>query len=272
MRDLNFHQGFTLNRERLSALLRCVVENPTAPKATIAAAMGVNPYMVEGFRGWLHKTGLGQLKHKTYRISDFGHLVANHDPYLEQPGTLWGLHYHLVSSQQDERAEVWHHCFNTFITPGQSFSHTEIQMHMERVLGHKANSQDYITKDTNELLKCYVRPEALGHLGLLWSQKKRTYTVTTDVPRPDMSIIAYVLFDSWQRLFPTFDTLRLTQLCEAPEMIGRVFVAGRARVQQVVGILQSRGLLTFADTQHEPVTRRFHDTPLSFLEQYYQSL
>ena len=59
MREFRFHNNFMLNRDRLSAMFRCVAEDPAAAKESIAAAMGVNPYMVEGFRGWLCKTGLG---------------------------------------------------------------------------------------------------------------------------------------------------------------------------------------------------------------------
>lgn len=106
MREFRFHNNFMLNRDRLSAMFRCVAEDPAAAKESIAAAMGVNPYMVEGFRGWLCKTGPGSFARKTYTISTFGQIVARYDPYLEQPGTLWGLHYHLATSQQGERAEV----------------------------------------------------------------------------------------------------------------------------------------------------------------------
>jgi hypothetical protein len=272
MRDFKFHNNFTLNRDRLSAMLRCVVEDPVAAKETIAAAMGVNPYMVEGFRGWLCKTGLGTFERKNYTISSFGQMVARYDPYLEQPGTLWGLHYHLAASQQEEHAEVWHRFFNEFATPGKSFTKTEMQAYMERTLAHNANSSGYIPDDSKELIKCYVRSEGLGDLGLLRLVGKNNYTVAAEAPAPDINIMAYILFDSWRRLFPTFDTLRLSQLCEEPEMVGRIFVIGRAQVRQSVAMLQSKGLLTFADTQHEPVTRRFHDDPLSFLEQYYQSL
>ncbi|NJN65898.1 MAG: DUF4007 family protein [Chloroflexaceae bacterium] len=270
MRDFKFHNNFTLNRERLSAMLRCVVQDRTASREAVAAAMGVNPYMVEGFRGWLCKTGLGRFERKTYTIAEFGNAVAHYDPYLEQPGTLWGLHYHLVASQQEERAAVWHSFFNEFATPGKSFTSTEMKAYMERTLAHTANSLGYVPDDCKEFLKCYVRSEALGSLGLLHSSKKDTYEVVGT--QPDISIVAYVLFDSWQRRFPTFDTLRLTQLCEEPEMIGRIFVMGRTQVRQTVGMLQSKGLLTFADTQHEPVTRRFHDNPLAFLAHSYQSL
>jgi hypothetical protein len=272
MRTFNFHQSFTLNRERLSALLRCVVEDPAASKESVAAAMGVNPYMVEGFRGWLCKTGLGAYAHKAYAITEFGRLVARYDPYMEQPATLWGLHYHLAASQQDERADVWHQFFNDFASAGKQFADAELLAYMERTLAPGASSRNYIPKDTKELLKCYVRDEALGSLGLLRKDGKQSYTLAPAGSLPDTPIIAYVLFDSWQRLFPTFDTLRLTQLCEEPEMIGRIFAVGRTQVQQAISMLQSRGLLTFADTQHEPVSRRFHDNPLTFLEHLYQSL
>jgi hypothetical protein len=270
MRDFQFYEKFALNRERLSAILRCTAEDPTASKKTIAAAMGVNPYMVSGFRGWFCKTGLGTMMSKQTTFTPFAHLIARYDPYMEQDGTLWGLHYHLATSTNQERAEVWYQFFNTFATPGKSFTSNELQRYMDHTLAAYAASPAYIADDRKELLKCYASQAALGPIGLLHKEGEKDYRITGSLP--DAAIVAYIVFDSWQRLFPTYDTLRLTQLCETPEMVGRICIVERVAVQQAVGILQSQGYLTFADTQHEPVSRRFHDDPLIFLEQYYQSL
>lgn len=270
MREFHFHQTFTLDRDLLAALLRCVIETPTVSRKTISAAIGVNTPKGEGLQGWFCKTGLGTHEKQTYTISPFGELVARYDPYMEHPTTLWGLHYHLAANPHQERAAVWYSFFNTFAAPGKHFTSTPLHASMEQALGHLASSTRYITKDTNQLLNCYVRPEALGNLGLLRRSQKNMYEI--EGQQPDPAIIAYVLFDSWQRLFPTTDTLRLTQLCEEPEMIGRVFVASRNQVRHAIGLLQGMGLLIFADTQHEPVTRRFHGNPLTFLEQTYQRL
>jgi hypothetical protein len=44
------------------------------------------------------------------------------------------------------------------------------------------------------------------------------------------------------------------------------------QVMRWLTTLQAMGLVTVADTQQEPVSRRFQDAPLSLLERYYQQL
>ncbi len=73
-------------------------------------------------------------------------------------------------------------------------------------------------------------------------------------------------FDSWQWRFPGVDTLKLIQIYQEPDMLDRVCMAHRTIVQNSISVLQSMGLLTFADTQHEPVTRMVHVPPITLLE------
>jgi hypothetical protein len=87
---------------------------------------------------------------------------------------------------------------------------------------------------------------------------------------PETFVAAYVLFDMWRRHYNDTNTLRLSQLVSEPETPGRIFVATSTQVRELILHLQAQDLLTYADTQHEPVTRRFHDNPTVLLEQYYQ--
>ncbi len=269
MRSFAFYQKFALNRDRLARMVQCIAAGAATSEDAVGAYMGVNPYMVEGFRGWLCKTGLGRATTHTYALSAVGTLIAAHDPTLSQPGTLWLLHYHLASDT-GERAEVWYRLFNEFATPGMSFTRTELQTYVERVIQEAPPNTTAVAKDANEAIKCYTRPDALGDLQLLRQVQKDQYETRT-AHEPDPSIVAFVLFDSWSRRFPGIDTLRLTQVCQEPEMPGRIFLARREQVLHWLSTLQARGLVTVADTQQEPVSRRFQDSPLTFLEQYYHT-
>lgn len=268
MRELRFHQGFALNRERLAKMVQCIADGQETSDKSIGTQIGVNPYMIEGLRGWLYKTGLGGGTSKQHFLSPFGALVAQYDPDLRQPGTLWLLHYYL-SSQHEERAEVWYRCFNEFLDPGKQFTGDELQSYVTRILQDTPTNKNGIASDTNELLKMYTKPTGLGELRLIAPVDAKTYT-TGSPATPDPYIVGFVLFDSWPRRFGTADTIRLSQLVTEPEMPGRIFVAGRDEVRRHVLAMQSLGLLNFADTQHEPVTRRFTEPPLTLLERYYQ--
>jgi hypothetical protein len=268
MRDLRFNQGFPLYRERLSGMLRCIHDGQATSDEAVGSYMGVNPYMVEGIRGWLCKTGLGNGTSKNYTLSPFGALVAEHDPDLQQAGTQWLLHYYLAS-QHEERAEVWFRCFNEYLSPEQSFSANALQDFVFRSLDQTPKNKSGVDSDTKELIKTYTNPAALGDLRLLIRQGKSDIVVGRP-STPDSLIIAYVLCDSWERRFGSIDTVRLGQLISEPESIGRVFVANDSQVRSFISALQSHGMITFNESQHQAVTRRFRDTPISLLERYYQ--
>ncbi|GAA5528866.1 DUF4007 family protein [Herpetosiphon gulosus] len=270
MREFSFYQGFSLRRERLAGMLQAVAANSTASDEEIGRHMGVNPYMVEGFQGWLCKTGLGSKQHKDYKLTPFGRLAVQYDPLLSDQGTSWILHFYL-STQHDERAEVWYRFFNQFIVPHQTFTRDELAVAISRSIEEPPKNKASLTKDIGELLKAYTNTDALGALGLLQKSGKEHY-FSGNNSLPHALIGAFMLFDTWNRYFSATDTLRLTQISQELEMLGKVIIGSRERIQSLIGQLQTLGLLVIADTQHEPVTRRFKESPFLLLEKYYQQL
>lgn len=268
MRSLRFNQGFSLDRTLIKGMLQYVASGKPASDEAIGAYIGVNPYKVEGLRGWFCKIGLGTGTSKQYNLSAFGRIVAAHDPDLVRPGTLWLIHYFLAS-EQAERSEVWYHCFNGFVYPGMSFLREGLRDFVERNLPESPTNKAGIENDTKELVKTYNQLSALGGLGLITRQADKTLVAGMHTP-PEPMIVAYVLFDMWQRRYNMTNTLRLSQLGVEPETPGRIFIATPLQVREFALRLQAHGLLSYADTQHEPVTRLFRDDPITLLEQYYQ--
>jgi hypothetical protein len=268
MRSLRFNQGFALDRNLIKGMLQYIATGEPASDEAIGAYVGINPYKVESLRGWFCKLGLGSGTSRQYRLSRFGVVVAAHDPDLTRPGTLWLLHYFLTS-EHEERSEVWYQCFNAFLYPGMSFSREELQEYIERILPESPSNKAGVASDTKELVKTYSQASALGSLEIITRQVDKKLVAGLGI-LPEPLIVAYILFDVWRRRYNDANTLRLSQLVSEPEMPGRIFVATSAQVRELILHLQAQGLLTYADTQHEPVTRRFHDDPIVLLEQYYQ--
>jgi hypothetical protein len=269
MRTLKFHQGFKLDRARLATLLGGIATGQVASKKTAAAAMGVGEPAAEGCLGWLLKTGLASARDSTYVLTPLGTIVAAHDPHLSQLGTLWLLHYHLVT-EHVERAEVWYRAFNEFLNPGMLFTRDALRQFVERSLDKTPVNKSGVDSDCKEFVKCYIDVACLAKLELVREVEKSTYeTMLYNAPEP--YVFAFALFDAWRRRFPHVDTLRVSQICSEPEMPGRVFAARREQVVQALQSLQSMGLVNIVDSQHEPVTRRFHDEPWRLIEHYYIS-
>lgn len=270
MRAFAFYQKFAFNRERLARMVQCIAEGEAISEDAVATYMGVNPYMVQGFRGWLCKTGLGNATKHQYELSDLGALIARYDRDLARIGSQWVLHYHL-SVDNGERAEVWYRFSNEFAIPGRNFARPELETYVGRVVEEIPSNKTALANDVKQFLNSYTNSDALGDLHLVRKVDKEHYTVGP-VHMPELHIFAYALFDSWMRHYPGIDTLRLTQICQEPEFPGKIFSAQREQIIGLLNDLQSHGLVTVADTQQEPVTRRFHQSPLLLLERYYQSL
>jgi hypothetical protein len=266
MREFAFFQKFSLRRDRLAGILRAVAANPYASSIEIGTEMGVNPYMVEGFEGWLYKTGLATKTGRQYVLSSFGIQASTYDPTLTDPGTLWLLHFYLTTHHA-ERAEVWYRFFNEYASPYQTFTRDEWLSAITRMIADVPKNKAGLVKDPTELLNTYTRPEALGDLGLIQKIGKDSYGLGGT--NPPLLVAAFMLFDTWERRFSHADTVRLSQICQESEFIGKVCVADRERVHTILNQLQSLGLLVLADTQHEPVTRRFREPLNDLLEQYY---
>ena len=66
----------------------------TMPDAVVDLGVGKN--MVSAINFWMRSFGLIQKEHKLSNLAEFIFGKDGVDPYLENPATLWLLHYHLV--------------------------------------------------------------------------------------------------------------------------------------------------------------------------------
>ncbi len=190
------------------------------------------------------------------------------DPDLQDSGTQWLLHYYLCTDHE-ERSEAWHLLFNQFLTPGQVFTVGQFQNVFANAVAGQATNQKALAEDPKTAIATYVRPQALGSLGLLSKLEDGSY-IAQPSSQPDALIAGYMLLDWWDRRYPHFGTLRFTQLWEEEESLGRLLVASPAQVHSLVRELTGLGYLNYAETQHEPVNRLYSQPPHTLLERYYQ--
>ncbi len=80
------------------------------------AHFGVGKNMVSSMKHWALVTGaIEAIDHCTFRTTDFGKRIFSDgglDPFLEEKGTLWLLHWKIASNA--ERATTWFWAFNHF--------------------------------------------------------------------------------------------------------------------------------------------------------------
>jgi len=205
--------------------------------------LGLGKNMVRALRFWMIATGLTEEYRENRRTHQrltvpFGQLVWEHDPYLEEEGTLWLLHYHLVRNQGG--ATTWYWFFNHFSQPvfDQQGFVSALQnwiIHAER----KSISEKSLKRDFDCLVRTYLpdrrarSPEdliesPLAQLGLLTEannshQMRRYYLLRPDPSRIHPLILLYVLLHWQQHHQPDARQVGLAQVLREPANAGRVF-------------------------------------------------
>ena len=132
------HETFPFRYPWLKKAVDAAEADPYAFEAEDAMVkLGVGKNMVSSIRHWGLTTGMLEdatrprgSRRRPLAPSDLGRsLLADGgwDPFLEDPGTLWLLHWQLVS--RPERATTWWWVFNRY--PGTIFTRADVQEALE---------------------------------------------------------------------------------------------------------------------------------------------
>jgi len=267
-KTMGFYQNFNLDLQRLSRALRCIQSKPEMSHIALAQGMGVNQPVAEGYSSWLRHTGLAIIQpHNKYRLTPFGELTSQYDPSIADIGTQWVLHYYLATDHT-ERSDAWYILINEFLSSGLTFTSDQFQSYFTNMMGSQVKNQLALSKDPQAALSTYVRPQALGRLGIL-TKSNTSYTAGwPDLPH--ILVAGYLLLDWWRNRYNQTNTLRFSQLCQEEGSLGRICLASNQQVRKFVTELTSLGYLSFSDTQHEPVNRLYSGPPQTLLESYYK--
>jgi len=123
--------------------------------------LGVGKNMANAVRYWLLAFGIVSEveNHRGYEPTEFGDLIFGEngfDTYLEDPATLWLLHYKLVTNE--ELATAWYFIFNSFAFRKftiDDISH-ELQHFVALVAPTKSIAPSSLEKDISCILRMYV--------------------------------------------------------------------------------------------------------------------
>jgi len=111
------HDTFFIRKGWLAKGVKHVQKNPAVflgrdgenPMDTL----GIGANMVKALRYWLQAVGITEEnKHREQVFTPLGKIIIRCDPYFEELGTLWLLHYRLASSR--DHATAWWWFFNEF--------------------------------------------------------------------------------------------------------------------------------------------------------------
>lgn len=116
------HDTFFIRKGWLSKGLRNVLINPDvfiSKTNNPMDVLGIGANMVKSLRYWMVAVGLTEEVTTGRRIqlpTQLGSLIHENDPFIEEIGTLWLLHYMLVRDKEatNTEATAWWYFFNEF--------------------------------------------------------------------------------------------------------------------------------------------------------------
>lgn len=152
--------------------------------------LGIGANMVKALRYWLVAVGLTTEPSSGRRLQTptvLGRIIYENDPYFEEMGTLWLLHYQLV--KDNVKATSWYYFFNEFSM--SEFSRDDFVAQINKYLRNSDEGEKPIRTledDFNCIINTYVpriksnpekvHPESnidcpLGELGLIDISNKK---------------------------------------------------------------------------------------------------
>ena len=112
------HETFTIRKGWLNKGLRAITAVPdvfVSREDNPMDVLGIGANMVKALRYWLQATKLTtepQFGRKYQNKTDIGEIIYDNDPYFEEIGSLWIVHYLLATNEDD--ATAWYIFFNEF--------------------------------------------------------------------------------------------------------------------------------------------------------------
>lgn len=203
--------------------------------------LGVGKNMVRAIRHWCLAAGvLEENDGGGLKVSGLGEMLLADDgldPYLEDPATLWLVHWQIASNRS--RASTWFWTFNHFHEP--EFTREALCSAVHRwtqTLSGKQVAESSLKRDVEVFLRTYVPSRQsrgditedsldcpLIELGLITqpadSQAYR-FRRGSQKTLPD-GILLYGVFSFWEAFSPNAETLAIQDLARQPGSPGRLF-------------------------------------------------
>lgn len=230
--------------------------------------LGVGKNMVRSIRHWCLAAGvLEETDGNGLRPSALGDLLLADDgldPYLEDPATLWVLHFQITSNRA--RASTWFWTFSHFHEP--EFTRealTSALFKWTQTLTGKQVAESSLKRDVEVFLRTYVPSRQsrgdvaedsldcpLVELGLITQASgSQTYRFRRGLQKslPD-GILLYGVLRFWDAFAPAAETLAIHDLARQPASPGRIFkIDESSLVERLENIEKwTGGALAYRDT------------------------
>jgi hypothetical protein len=209
-------------------------------KKDAIARFGVGKNMVASMRYWALAAGMIREVRAhlgPYETTDDAELIFDDrglDPWMENPNTLWLLHWRFASAP--ERTSTWYWVFNH--CPHASFDRSLLVDYLLRICRDRGLKVAIATlkRDVECFVRTYVDRDSTGtkedtlecpltELSLIRNTGRKEMFQIARGAKPSLptGTLAYAVADYWRRNFAEARTLSFDVLMHAPGSPGRVF-------------------------------------------------
>lgn len=248
---LKGHETFCLREGWLQKGMEEVQKNPKVFSVMNGAdALGVGSNMAKAIRYWLKATLLAKEKMGTL-LTEFGEMVYQWDPYVEEIFTLWCLHINLACNEN--AATSWYIFFNHCKL--DTFTKSELEFLLKENLckysGTDELSERSIKDDCSVLLQMYARehleqndPEEkkkcpFTRLGLLRKNGHKYRREKPDMRYFPAEVVLYLLAAA----FEGEDSISMEELYWGAKGVSALLGIGMADYQDCLDELAKKGFL-----------------------------
>lgn len=291
------HETFAFRHAWLKKGIDALCQDPESFQRDDAiVTLGVGKNMVRSIRHWCLAARVAEeepgTRGRRLRPTELGNRLLKDggwDPYLEDDGTLWLLHWNLAST--GTRVATWYWAFNKF----HEYAFTRPTMlealtRFVHTIGWQDVSDLTLKRDVDCLVHTYLSSKddassaedlvecPLTGLGLLVQEPDGERLGFRSGPKPTLppGIFAYALAEFWNLKCPERQTLELRQIIGVEGSPAQVFRLDEDSVLSYLDHLShiSDGAMIFEDTSQVRRVVKRDEKPLvstSFLEAHYDS-
>ena len=289
---LRGHESFYIREGWLKKGIVAINKDKYILSNTISAIdeLGVGSAMVKSIRYWLQALSLTDEKRgekgKRYQelSEDFGKILFENDKYFEDLGTLYLLHYKLVSNK--DLATTWNLFFNSIKATEMTKYHMEegVKQLILNIDPQYEISERSLSDDCNCLIKTYFAEKSdlknpednmicpFSDLGLIKKEHIRgkdeiIYKTVPERNKLDKLIVLYVIMDN----LGDKQSTTIKNLIEDENNIGSIFNLDKNTINYYIDILRDEGYLRVNRTAGLN-TIYPTDLAVNILDKYYSRL
>ena len=266
---LQLTKGFFVDLGQIARLLAYAVEHQDEgrlPPDIYVTSLGISASRAENLSSLAAAFEL--IRSVVLTPTELGMVVHRYDPFLDNLGTLWLLHY-LVSS--NERYVVWNRLVNQVIPENDRFSTAIARPYFDDLSQFYSESSmnKHLRKEMGSVWNTYTE-QALRYLNYIRAESDQVYVRGDPEPVPPQVFCAAAL-SYRDRFAPKVVTLDVSLLAKAAISPGRVFGLTEGLVRDLLEEVKRLGYL-YVETRADLDQVRFRedDDFLGVIRRYYE--